>query len=63
MLKTNPRLLIMLNLPAGLFGGVLASFFILGSSVVAQPHPNRHSENDESGHSSNDQCAGIPFGR
>ena len=39
MLKTNPRLLITLNLLAGLFGGVLASFFILGSSVVAQPTP------------------------
>ena len=39
MLKTNPRFLILLNLLAGLCGGVLASFCILGSSVVAQPIP------------------------
>ena len=39
MRATNPRLLIMLNLLSGLLGGVLASFFILGNSVVAQPTP------------------------
>ena len=39
MFQTSPRLFIILNLFAGLFGGVIASFLILGSSVVAQPTP------------------------
>jgi hypothetical protein len=39
MFQTNPRLPIMLNLLAGLIGGIIASFLILGSSVVAQPTP------------------------
>ena len=39
MRAMNPRLLIMLNLLSGLLGGVLASFFILGSSALAQLTP------------------------
>jgi len=37
MFQTGSRLLFILNLLAGLTGGIIASFLILGSSVVAQP--------------------------
>jgi len=39
MFQRGSRLLIILNLFAGLFGGVIANFLIQGSSVVAQPTP------------------------
>jgi len=39
MFQTSSRYLILLNVLAGLMGGVIASFLILGSSVVAQPTP------------------------
>jgi hypothetical protein len=39
MFQTSPRLFIPLNLLSGLIGGVIASFLILGNSVVAQPTP------------------------
>jgi hypothetical protein len=39
MFEKHPRLLIMLSLLSGLIGGVLATFFLVGSSVVAQPTP------------------------
>ncbi len=39
MFEKHPRLLIILSLVSGLVGGVLATFFLVGSSVVAQPTP------------------------
>jgi hypothetical protein len=39
MFEKHPRYLIMLSLLSGLVGGVLATFFLVGSSVVAQPTP------------------------
>jgi hypothetical protein len=39
MFEKHPRDLIMLSLLSGLVGGVLATFFLVGSSVVAQPTP------------------------
>jgi hypothetical protein len=39
MFEKHPRLVIMLSLLSGLVGGVLATFFLVGSSVVAQPAP------------------------
>jgi hypothetical protein len=39
MFEKHPRYLFMLSLLSGLVGGVLATFFLVGSSVVAQPTP------------------------
>jgi len=39
MFEKHPRYLIVLSLLSGLVGGVLATFFLVGSSVVAQPTP------------------------
>jgi hypothetical protein len=39
MFEKHLRLVIMLSLLSGLVGGVLATFFLVGSSVVAQPTP------------------------
>ncbi|WP_455387932.1 hypothetical protein [Petrachloros mirabilis] len=37
MFEKHPRYLVMLSLLSGLVGGVLATFFLAGTSVVAQP--------------------------
>jgi hypothetical protein len=39
MFEKQLRLVIMLSLLSGLVGGVIATFFLVGSSVVAQPTP------------------------
>src|SRR5215467_936646 len=37
MVNANPRALIIVSLVSGLVGGVLATFLLIGSSVIAQP--------------------------
>ena len=37
MVNANPRALVIVSLVSGLVGGVLATFLLIGSSVVAQP--------------------------
>lgn len=44
MFQKYPRLLIMLHLFSGLIGGVLATFVIQSTSVVAQPTPSEPTE-------------------
>ena len=37
MVNANPRALVIVSLVSGLVGGVLATFLLIGSSVIAQP--------------------------
>ena len=37
MVNANPRAFIIVSLVSGLVGGVLATFLLIGSSVIAQP--------------------------
>ena len=37
MVNVNPRAFIIVSLVSGLVGGVLATFLLIGSSVIAQP--------------------------
>jgi len=37
MLNANPRVLVIVSLGSGFVGGVLATFLLIGSSVIAQP--------------------------
>ena len=37
MENANPRALVIVSLVSGLVGGVLATFLLVGSSVIAQP--------------------------
>lgn len=37
MVNANPRALVIVSLVSGLVGGVLATFLLVGSSVIAQP--------------------------
>jgi hypothetical protein len=39
MVNATPRLLIVPSLVSGLVGGVLGTFLLIGSSVIAQPTP------------------------
>lgn len=39
MVNATPRLLLVLSLVSGLVGGVLGTFLLIGSSVIAQPTP------------------------
>ena len=37
MVNANPRALVIVSVVSGLVGGVLATFLLIGSSVIAQP--------------------------